>query len=221
MNKYITLLFFLIFLFLLTNFTTYQNKKKKNYIIKNDEIILLSPNLDAEYSRFNIKTKKCTHLYCLQMVNELLLNKNKYKKVLILGVALGAQIIHLLNSNQNMYITGVDILDDNFDLIRKYVDQDRLKLIKYDAYKYVINSNETYDAIICDISIGANIPKFILTKKFLNKINKMIPKSNNKFLLNSIETKIDTSIFKKSFTNYYIKSNKNDDGNNLYFITKK
>jgi hypothetical protein len=49
----------------------------------------------------------------------------------------------------------------------------------------------------------------------------MIPKSNNKFLLNTIETKIDTSIFNKSFTNYYLKYNKNEDGNNLYFITKK
>jgi hypothetical protein len=165
MNKYIILLFFLIFLFLLINLYTYQNKKKKNYIIKNNEIILLSPNLDAEYSRFNIKTKKCTHLYCLQMVNELLLNKKKYKKVLILGVALGAQIIHLLNSDKNMYITGVDISDDNFDLIQKYVDQDRLKLIKYNAYKYIMDSNNTYDAIICDISIEANIPEFILKKK--------------------------------------------------------
>ena len=77
------------------------------------------------------------------MVNRILNSKNN-KKILILGVALGGIIIHILNKDQYIHITGVDISDENFDLVREYSDVNRLILIKDDAETYINNTKSMY-----------------------------------------------------------------------------
>jgi hypothetical protein len=179
---------------------------------------------NAEHSRFNYKTKECGSWYCLETVSNILSQKIKYKNILVLGVALGAQIIHLLNKDPNIRITGVDLSDINFDIVKKYSDKNRLRLIKEDANNYIMNTDDTYDVIICDIFIGKNIGDFILTEPFLNKINKMLPNINNKFILNTTtETDKDHALMllNNSFENYDIQLINNPMYvNNLYFLTK-
>jgi hypothetical protein len=199
---------------------------QSNYIIDGDEIY--QPDLkieDSEHSRFNYKTKECSHWYCLQIMNNILNNKyKKYNNVLVLGVALGSQIIHLLNKDSNIMITGVDIDDTNFNIVEKYSDCNRLTLIKDDANNYIINTNDTYDVIICDIFISKDIPEFVLTKEFLDKINKMLIHSKSKFILNTtyeLDKDMIISLLKKSFINYKIDViNKPKFTNNIYFVTK-
>jgi hypothetical protein len=195
-----------------------------NYIIDGDEIY--QPDLkieNSEHSRFNYKTRECSHWYCIQIMNNILNNKyKKYNNVLVLGVALGSQIIHLLNKDPNIRITGVDIDDINFSIVKKYSDCNRLVLIKDDAYNYIINSFDIYDVISCDIFISKDVPEFVLRKEFLDKINKMLPNSKSKFILNTIvELDKDMMILllKKSFTNHKIDIITNS-GNNIYFVTK-
>ena len=179
---------------------------------------------NAEHSRFNYKTKECGSWYCLETVSNILSQKIKYKNILVLGVALGAQIIHLLNKDPNIRITGVDLSDINFDIVKKYSDKNRLRLIKEDANNYIMNTDDTYDVIICDIFIGKKIGDFILTEPFLNKINKMLPNINNKFILNTTtETDKDHALMllNNSFENYDIQLINNPMYvNNLYFLTK-
>jgi hypothetical protein len=200
-------------------------QEEQNYIIDGDEIY--QPAVDikhAEHSRFNYKTKECSHWYCLEIMNNILSHNKKYNNVLVLGVALGGQIIHLLNKDSNIKVTGVDISDINFNIVEKYSDKKRLRLINKDANNYIMDTDDIYDVIICDIFIGMNIASFVLTTKFLDKINKMLVKSNSKFLLNTTnDTDKDTVIFllKKSFNNCKIEIINNPKYvNNLYFITK-
>jgi len=223
MNKVLIFILIILSIIIWKIFTIYipQSKSVDRFTIIKDEIYLKVKR--GEYSRFNYKTKECSHWYSLKIVNEILSCNKKNKKILILGVALGGQIIHLLNKDPTIYVTGVDITDEYFYIVRKYSDQNRLKLIKEDAYKYIMNSTETYDVIVCDIFIDVNIPNFVLTSEFLNKINILLPSSNNKFLLNTLDPNqnVIKKTLKNSIKNCSIKLvNNSYDSNNLYFVTK-
>ena len=196
----------------------------QNYKIDGDEIYQPATDIPhSEHSRFNYKTKECSHWYCLEIINNILYKK--YKNVLVLGVALGGQIIHLLNKDSNVKVTGVDISDINFHIVEKYSDLNRLRLIKDDANNYIMNTNDTYDVIICDIFNGMNVLDFVLTPKFLDKINKMLLEPKSKFLLNTTtesDKDMVLSLLKTSFNNSEIDIINNPKFvNNLYFVTKK
>jgi len=195
------------------------------YIIDGDEIYQPATEMiHAEHSRFNYKTKECSHWYCLEIMNNILSDNKRYRNVLVLGVALGGQIIHLLNKDSTIKATGVDISNLNFSIVEKYSDKKRLRLINDDANNYIMSTYDKYDVIICDIFIGMNIASFVLTTKFLDKINKMLDKPNSKFLLNTTtESNKDTVIFllKKSINNCNIEIINNPNFiNNLFFVTK-
>jgi len=199
----------------------------KSFEIDGDEMYQQATDEQhSEHSRFNYVKKECTHWYCLEFMNNILSPKNniKYKNVLVLGVALGGQIIHLLNKDPMIKVTGVDISDINFHIVKKFSDNKRLRLIKDDANNYIMTTDDTYDVIICDIFIGMHIADFVLTTKFLDKINKMLPSPKSKFLLNTTtasEKNVVTGLLKRSFKNSEIKIENNPKFvNNLYFLTK-
>jgi len=172
-----------------------------NIKIIGDEIVEIVNGV-GENSRFNYKTKECKHWYALLICNKILnsIENNKKYKILILGVALGGIIIHLLNKSKNIEIIGVDITDKNYDIVQKYSDNSRLKLIKDDAEIYMKNNNEKYDFIICDVFTEFSIPKFVTNKIFLNNINKSLV-NNGYFLVNTIGISKDNlySVFSDSF----------------------
>lgn len=154
----------------LEKFSEVQSEGDK-YYIKDDEIFYKFGNTNIEYSRFNIKTKEVKHWYARQIVDKVLKNKRN-KKVLVLGVSLGGIIVELLNKNKNMEIVGVDIQDIHFDVVRKYSDNNRLKLYKSDAKDFVIKMKDKYDVIIVDLFVGDKVPKFITkNKRFMKKLN--------------------------------------------------
>ena len=172
----------------------------------------------GEYSRFNYKTKRSLHWYNLQIIDNIKKSKNN-KKILMLGVALGGMIIHLLDEDKNIHITGVDISDENFPLVRKYSDVNRLVLIKEDAQRYIANSNKKYNIIICDLFIGLDMPDFVLTNKFLNKIRQMLLPSGQ-FYINTVNRSNALSIIKQTFVNDIITTSTNNF-NDLIFVTIK
>ena len=230
---YIILIIVVILIILISvtksNKDTFSNNKTdiKAYEIDGDEIYQQATDTQhSEHSRFNYVKKECTHWYCLEFMNDILSPKNniKYKNVLVLGVALGGQIIHLLNKDPMIKVTGVDISDINFHIVRKFSDNSRLRLIKDDAYNYIMTTNDTYDVIICDIFIGMHIADFVLTPKFLNKINMMLTSPYSKFLLNTTteyERNEVNELLNKSFKNSSIELIHNPIYvNNLYLLTK-
>jgi len=154
----------------LEKFSDVQSEGDK-YYFKDDEIYYKYGNTNIEYSRFNVKTKEVKHWYARQIVDKVLKNK-KNKKVLVLGVSLGGIIVELLEKNKNMEIVGVDIEDTHFDIVRKYSDNNRLKLYKADANDFVIKMKDKYDVIIVDLFVGDKVPKFVTkNKRFMKKLN--------------------------------------------------
>lgn len=189
-----------------------------NVYLKNNELYQTYNNV--EYSRINLKTKEVKHWYAKQIVNKVSENK-KNKKVLVLGVALGGIIIDLLNKYKHMHITGVDIEDTHFNLVKKYSDNKRLTLIKQDAKEYVSKMKEKFDVIIVDIFIGDKVPEFVLdNNNFLNKLQKNLNYQGifmiNTIGINKIKLK---SIMKKAFYNSEI-SVINKGGNYLGIALK-
>ena len=161
-----------------------------NIKIVGDDIVYVVN--EGEYSRFNYKTKECKHWYSITICNKVLnsIYENRKYKILVLGVALGGIIVHLLDKNKNIEIVGVDISDINYDIVRTYSDNSRLKLIKDDAEIYMKNNNEKYDFIICDVFNDLDVPKFVTTTTFLNNINRSLV-NDGYFLINTIKMNKD------------------------------
>lgn len=198
----------------LDKFSSEHNNK---YIMTDEEIYYpLSDNgRELEYSRFNYKTKEVRHSYAKEIMKQV---TNNHPKILVLGVALGGILINILDKYPKARVTGVDITDEYFDLVRKYSDTSRLVLIKDDAEQYIAKNMKQFDIIICDIFDGISIPSFVLSKPFLDKINRMIL-PNGKFVINtiSIDDNMIQNILSNSFTNKKIKHTNLDD-NNIYTI---
>ncbi len=208
------ILIIIIIIIIIKNLKMFEGYE--DYTISGDEIYIKLPN-GAESSRFNYKTKESKHWYNLEMINEINKIKKDNLKVLMLGVALGGIAVHLLDKNKSINITGVDISDKYFNIVKKYADNTRLNLIKMDANKY--NNNEKFDIIICDIFMNSTVPDFVLTKEFMDNIYKMLlPKG--KFLMNTINVNKEKlhNLIKNSFPNSTIED-KQKNGNYLIFIT--
>ena len=174
-----------------------------DYIVQK---IATKDNLNmGEASRFNVKTKEIKHWYATQICNNIIDNledKNKKLKILVLGVALGGILVHLLDKLPNAEGTGVDITSQYYHIIRKYTDNDRLELIEADANEFVKNHETKFDIIIVDIFDNITIPEFVLSRKFLNNIkNKLNP--HGKILINTIGIKINKlkELFNSIFPN--------------------
>ena len=185
---------------------------KDEIIYDGDDIVQKISSKDdnnmGEASRYNIKTKEVKHWYssiiCNNIINELV-DANKPIKILVLGVALGGVLVHLLDKLPNAQATGVDITSQYYHIIRKYTDNNRLELIEVDANEFVKNPEPKFDIIVVDIFDNITMPDFILSRKFLHNIkNKLNPKG--KFLINTIGVEIDklNEIFSSVFTNWKI-----------------
>ena len=142
------------------------------------------------------------------------------KKILVLGVALGGIIIHLLDKLLNSCVTGIDISNDYFDIVKIFTPEERLKLIKDDALTYIENTEENYDFIICDI-FNEKICNFVLQPIFLNNINQKL-NVNGMFFINTLD--INESVLIEELKKYFIdcKIEKNNASYNIIGIgTKK
>jgi 2-polyprenyl-3-methyl-5-hydroxy-6-metoxy-1,4-benzoquinol methylase len=212
MIKILLIILFLIVLDAIINRTIdrFSSDASSNtkYIMTDEEIYypVVDNGNNLEYSRFNYITKEVKHKYAKAMMKQI---TKEHPKILVLGVALGGIIINILDKYPQSRVVGVDITDEYFDLVKKYSDTSRLELIKTDAEEYIANSIDSFDIIICDIFDGLSMPSFILSKPFLDKINKMIlPKG--KYMINTIH--IDNMIMQQklenSFPNKKINENK-------------
>ena len=198
-----------------------EHSNNMKYIMTDEEIYypMVDNGVELEYSRFNYKTKEVGHIYAKKIMKQVTSN---HPKILVLGVALGGIIINILDKYPNSKVTGIDITDEYFDLVRKYSDTSRLTLIKGDAQEYIANSTNVgkngFDIIICDLSNGLSIPLFTISKPFLDKINKMIL-PNGKFIINTInnDDNFVQASLRAGFNRKPIIRN-NLDGNNVYTV---
>ena len=189
------------------------------YEISGDDIYQKDPLNNGEYSRFNSITKESVHWLSRSICNEILHAKKLKCKVLVLGVALGDMIIHLSNKRPDFIITGIDISDINFDIVKQY-SKTNILLLKEDANVYIENTNETYDYIICDLFDSLKIPDFVFSVKFLNKINNMLT-SEGTFLINTvgIDQDVINTMYYELFPDSIIEI-RSDNYNLLTIVTK-
>ena len=195
-------------------------------IIDGDEIYIKGGESGTEESRFNYVTKECKHAYSLDIVKDVLSYNKPDKNVLVLGVSLGGQIVHLLDKDPHMKITGVDLEDTNFNIVRKYSDVSRLRLIKMDAYKYVIETKDSYDVIVFDVFFKDSFknPDFLASKNFLEKIHEMLQHTDNsKFIINTPKYNIQlNSLLKDIFYDYDLEYKKPfKSRNSLIFLNRR
>ena len=185
----------------------YASNKNKP-IIDGDEIYIKNEAKGTQKSRFNYVTKECKLGYAIDTVKTILSYNKPDKKVLILGVSLGGQIVHLLDKDPKMKVTGVDLEDTYFHIVKKYSDVSRLRLIKMDGHKYILETKDTYDVIMFDIFVGDTFknPEFLLSKKFLEKIHDMLQHTDNSiFIINTPKYHIQlNSLLKNIFYDYEI-----------------
>ena len=216
---YIIILYIIIRL--LSNIYDNNRLHYDDYLIDGDEIY--EKTGIGENSRFNYKTREAKHWYNLVIIDNIFsMNFKENKKILILGVALGGMIVHLLDKDKNIQITGVDIIDKNFSLVQKYSDQSRLTLVKEDANKYIFDTIDKYDVIICDIFEMDQMPDFILTYTFMKQLNTLLL-PNGKFILNSIgkDNNLIMNLIDRSFDNHTIEYMSNKKNINDIFIVNK
>jgi len=215
--NYLIYLYVILFNIILY-YILFSKKEYEPFIIQGDYIYQTDIHNKGEYSRFNHKTKECVNWVSKTICNDILFTCNKISpKILVLGVALGDMIIHMSNKRKDFIITGVDISDINYNIVKLYSTKNTV-LIKEDANIYIKESNDIYDYIICDIFDSTENPEFIFTYEFLNKINSMLL-PGGKFFLNSTNNK-KLDIFKQSFNNKIINM-KTNYVNTLYIVEYK
>lgn len=204
--NYLICLYIIVFNVILYLIFFYNPPNDSPFIIQGDYIYQKDPNNLGEYSRFNHKTKECVNWVSKTICNEILYSCKKLNpKILVLGVALGDMIIHMTNKRKDFIVTGVDISDINFNIVKLYSSKNTV-LIKQDANVFISEEQNTYDYIICDIFDSMTIPDFVFSVDFLNKINKILS-PNGKFIMNV--TNIEKSKIDKLFENikYDVKTN--------------
>ena len=122
-------------------------------------------------SSFNHVTRQVDTPGYRDIVDETM-NTPDIKSVLLLGVCMGGVMIDITN-HSDVFVTGVDISDEYFDIAKKYSDPDKIRLIKDDANNYVAQTDETYDVVIIDIFNGVIIPDFVFSEEFMNNIRRI------------------------------------------------
>ncbi len=104
------------------------------------------------------------------------MEKERIKKILILGAGSGANIRQLHEINSDFIIDAVDIDPEAFFVARNFfhIENNKTNLIIEDAAKYVKNTNNEYDAIIIDVFRNDCIPSNCISFDFYRGINNIL-----------------------------------------------
>ncbi|MEK7091232.1 MAG: hypothetical protein AAB887_01850 [Patescibacteria group bacterium] len=97
----------------------------------------------------------------------------KNKSWLILGLAAGT-VARLIP--QPAKIVGVEIDPVMLEIGRQYFDLDKipnLKILNLDARRYVLDAKETFDFVLVDLYLGDQVPNFVYSKNFLEKLGQL------------------------------------------------
>ncbi len=95
---------------------------------------------------------------------------------LILGLAGGTLAGMLAKKFPGIRITGVEIDPVMISLGKKYLNLDQipnLKIVIADANSYILNHKSYFDSIFVDLYIGDQLPVFVYSLRFLNRLKKL------------------------------------------------
>lgn len=97
----------------------------------------------------------------------------KYKSWLVLGLATGIVVKLLPNPSR---VVGVEIDPVMLNIGSKYFDLDNisnLEIINQNAQDYILKTQEIFDFVLVDLYLGDQVPDFVYSKKFLEKLGQL------------------------------------------------
>lgn len=119
-----------------------------------------------------------------QPVTKLITHHSSLHKFLILGLAGGTLAKLISKANPKASITGVEIDPAMVYLGKKYLGLDKinnLKIIIKDANDYLLKTKDYFDVIFVDLYLNDQVPDFVYSKKFLQKLRAKIIIINHLF----------------------------------------
>ena len=150
---------------------------------------------------------------------------NHAEKVLIMGFGIGAMACQILAINPQAKIIAVDLDEEVFPLASKFgkLCDDNIDYVCMDAYEYVMNCDDLFDLVVCDVYADGLLPNQFIQEDFLLKIRKILTENGilvfdtnmRANLLLSDATKLDNPekiIYKKLYSAQFPKIYKNDFG---------
>ncbi|NQY05532.1 MAG: fused MFS/spermidine synthase [Flavobacteriaceae bacterium] len=200
-----------------------ENSDTLEVTLVNGKVIIDSKNTNYSYGSLQKVLKEG-----LQHIGKDRLEK--FKNVLILGVAGGSVIDTLRNDikiHQN--ITGIEIDSQIIQLANKYYQLESykdLELIQMDAFEYVRTTTEHFDFIVIDIFNDNSMPDALFEKKFWDDVYNIL-NENGLCLFNSMKTlnriivknQFVTEIFNELFSEV-IPINSRNKYNTLFILDK-
>lgn len=145
----------------------YENKEQEilvKSITKDETNLILYFKNNILYSQLYPQLPLKSSFY---LIPNVVAAANHAKNILVLGVGLGAIIIQLQELLPNSIITAVDIEPTVLSLAQKYIGSKNIIYECSDARNFVKNTQNSYDCIVCDISIGKSLPSFTYQIEFL------------------------------------------------------
>ncbi|MEK7101387.1 MAG: hypothetical protein AAB860_00410 [Patescibacteria group bacterium] len=95
---------------------------------------------------------------------------------LILGLATGTAAKIIFRKYRPAQIIGVEIDPVMIAIGKKYFDLDQipnLKILNIDAKDYLLKTKDRFDFVLVDLYLGDQCPRFVYSKRFLEKLKKV------------------------------------------------
>lgn len=106
--------------------------------------------------------------------------KKSPQSILVLGIAGGTLIHELSDRYPHAKIAGVDIDQTMIDIGKRYFGLDaisNLRCICANARNFIQRTKDRFDMIIVDLFIGPDVPDFVSSLSFQQKINRLLTKN--------------------------------------------
>ena len=137
------------------------------------------------------------------------LQSTKIENVLVLGFGLGSVVDLLEDYPVIKKITAIDADVVIIELAQKYLQSKLKNKVTYyceDAEKYIITASQKFDLVLFDVFIDDVTPLQFMQPIFLSKLKDVI-NTNGILLFSKIDdshkSKIENSLFEKSFTSVF------------------
>lgn len=157
----------------------------------------------ALQSVINLENRHCLELKNLKYLVSVLLFIPAPRRILILGTAAGSLVHFLRHHYPQADITAVDI---DTELIERLLEMGilpaggaELDYVYADAAEYIARCKQNYDLVLFDIFTGVQSPAWLLAKKVIKKLHKLVTKKGALACNLIIDSDHDFNLFYRDF----------------------
>jgi len=190
-----------------------MDNRQKNFKIKTaynsihmcyqDGRLELRSHDKALQSAINLENRHCLELKNLKHLVSVLLFVAEPRRILILGTAAGSLVHFLRYHYPQADITAVDI---DAELIERLLEMGilpagdaGLDYVYADASEYIARCEQRYDLVLFDIFNGVQSPAWLLAKKVIKQLRKLVTKQGALACNLIIDSDHDFNLFYRDF----------------------